>query len=238
MRVHNLVNWARERLNVPAWVPNGPNLLTLSRMLFGAPAVLLALFVGAWQIGLSLYAWFVLTDFLDGHWARLTGQKSAWGAYNDPAADKLFIDPILVTGWLYLGSDPRYFVLIVVIISYDIFVMVVRSFDGGMKTLFVAKLKQATLFFGVGILIAVEGGIVAREYGNAFECSLRVWDLMPDGLEGVTNLLLAYGGKEYCSPEWWGAQLLLAACVLTGLSFAIYLIQRGGSIVASKCCAL
>jgi len=167
--MRKLLNEVRKRLRVPPWEDTAANWLTLIRMQFGALSVFIAIAIGQWGLAFGLFVLFVFTDFLDGQWARLMGEKSLWGAYCDPAADKLFIDPLLVVGWIYRGHPLFFLIPLCIIGAYDVMVMLARSSDGGMKTMFVAKVKQVCLFLAVGILIAKEGGIVGDFDPNTVE---------------------------------------------------------------------
>jgi phosphatidylglycerophosphate synthase len=158
--MRNLLSEARRHLNVPAWESTASNWLTLSRMQLGAFSVILGIVLAGWKVGFALYVWFVFTDFLDGQIARITGTKSEWGRYGDPAGDKLFIDPLVVAGWFYYGQKGEHLIFLSTILAYDGFAMVARSWDGGMKTLVIAKVKQCCLFVAVGIPIAQEAGLI------------------------------------------------------------------------------
>lgn len=82
-----------------------PNLLTALRIL-AVPVIALLLFgdttQGLWG-ALVVYAMAVLTDGLDGYWARKTGQVSDWGRVLDPLADKFLVLSML----LILALDHR-----------------------------------------------------------------------------------------------------------------------------------
>lgn len=72
----------------PMW--NVPNILSLSRIPLGI--VLFACIVyGAWLAGLIVFILAVLTDWLDGWWARRYGPMTSLGRSLDPLTDKVLI---------------------------------------------------------------------------------------------------------------------------------------------------
>ena len=72
-----------------------PNQLTLFRMIL-IPFFVVATLYGhmGWALGIFILAG--VTDGLDGLVARMTGQRSALGAFLDPAADKLLMTAAFV----------------------------------------------------------------------------------------------------------------------------------------------
>ncbi len=98
-----------------------PNLLTLSRLLV-AFLVLLCLglgFPGAKVLALVLFVAGALTDLLDGHLARRSGQVSAFGQLMDPLTDKVlvcaafiaFVELGLMRAWLVVLIIAREFLV-------------------------------------------------------------------------------------------------------------------------------
>ena len=90
-----------------------PNILTLSRILL---TPLLMWFLVNRKMNQALVVFLVagMTDVLDGFIARLFHQKSRFGAFLDPLADKfLLVSSFLILG--RLGLIPLWLVLIVVI---------------------------------------------------------------------------------------------------------------------------
>ena len=86
---------------------NFPNLLSITRIILILPFILLlANQLYGWALGVFIAA--ALTDALDGTLARILGQRTALGAYLDPAADKLLMTAAFITlvilqllpGWL------------------------------------------------------------------------------------------------------------------------------------------
>ncbi len=77
---------------------NTPIILTLFRIAL-IPVLVLALylpFVWANELAVVIFIVASATDWLDGWWARRTGQTSSFGAFLDPVADKLMVSAALV----------------------------------------------------------------------------------------------------------------------------------------------
>lgn len=77
---------------------NAPIIMTLFRIAL-IPVLVLALYLPfAWANELAVLIFILAgaTDWLDGWWARRTGQTSSFGAFLDPVADKLMVSAALV----------------------------------------------------------------------------------------------------------------------------------------------
>ena len=96
-------------------VLNAPNFLTLLRIV-AIPCFLILLEDQRWGEALAVFVAAGITDGLDGAIARLTHTKTTFGAYLDPAADKM----LLVSAFIALGfmhAVPRW--LVVLVLSRD-----------------------------------------------------------------------------------------------------------------------
>jgi cardiolipin synthase len=81
-----------------------PNLLTLIRICL-APFLVAAILEGHYLLGFSLFVAAGLTDALDGTLARWLKQRSTFGAYLDPVADKLLLSTLFLV-LMYKGLMP------------------------------------------------------------------------------------------------------------------------------------
>src|SRR5215470_19031328 len=93
-----------------------PNLLTLLRII-AIPIFLILLEDFRYSQALGIFVAAGVTDGLDGAIARLTKTKTTFGAYLDPAADKL----LLISAFIALGfmhQVPRW--LTVIVLSRDV----------------------------------------------------------------------------------------------------------------------
>ena len=91
----------RRRLNP---LRSAPNLLTLIRICL-APFLVAAILEGHYLLSFSLFVAAGLTDALDGTLARVLKQRSTFGAYLDPVADKLLLSTLFLV-LLYKGLMP------------------------------------------------------------------------------------------------------------------------------------
>jgi cardiolipin synthase len=104
------------------------NQLTLLR-LAAVPALALALVGGSPGVAFVIYIAAALTDALDGIAARRLGQRTALGAYLDPAADKLMMLVVYVTLALPL-AELRLHVpawLAVLVVARDVLIVLVSG---------------------------------------------------------------------------------------------------------------
>ena len=104
---------------------NVPNFLTLCRVLL-IPLLLIFLINGQFGSALLVFVIASLTDALDGLIARIFRQKTLFGAYFDPVADKLLIDSTYITlsivslmpGWLTILVLSRDVIILLGIIIF------------------------------------------------------------------------------------------------------------------------
>ena len=75
---------------------NVPNALTLARLI-AVPIFIVASFNGHYALAFWLFIGAAVTDILDGMIARQFNQRSRFGAFFDPAADKT----MMVSGYLF-----------------------------------------------------------------------------------------------------------------------------------------
>jgi cardiolipin synthase (CMP-forming) len=109
-----------------------PNQLTLFRMML-IPFFVVAVLYGEAVWALTLFVLAGLTDALDGLVARVTGQRSALGAFLDPMADKLLMTSAFVVLALPpMPSLPRFHLdnrlpvwLSVLVIGRDVLIVIV-----------------------------------------------------------------------------------------------------------------
>lgn len=83
---------------------SAPNLLTLIRICL-APFLVAAILEGHYVLSFVLFVAAGLTDALDGTLARVLRQRSTFGAYLDPVADKLLLSTLFLV-LLYKGLMP------------------------------------------------------------------------------------------------------------------------------------
>ncbi len=130
------------------------NILTSSRILLTIPFIILYA-QKSWILVLISLIIFIIagfTDFLDGYFARKSSQTTDFGRFYDPLADKILIISALITQLtVHPGFYP--FWLIIIIIVRDFVISDFRLFKieqkNLIKTLIMAKIKTALLFFTI-----------------------------------------------------------------------------------------
>ena len=101
------------RFSIAGGIPlNIPNALTISRILL-IPVIVGFLVYGHYGYALITLIVAMITDALDGTIARLANQKTQFGAYLDPLADKLLLMTTFITCSL-LSLVPVWSVIVVV----------------------------------------------------------------------------------------------------------------------------
>lgn len=142
-----------------------PNTLTVLRLLAAPGVAVMFLYFSrpaADFLALALFVGAAITDWFDGHLARLWKQESRFGAMLDPIADKamVVIAITVITG--YSGMNPWLILPATVIIFREIFVGGLREYladrAGLLKVTRIAKWKTtaqmvaiAVLFLGLGL---------------------------------------------------------------------------------------
>ena len=137
---------------------NVPNLLTISRILL-VPllvVVLLTKFDGREFVGLGLFLFAALTDFLDGFLARRNRQITRLGQLLDPAADKILVAAAFIS---LVELDPRVTPawMVVAILSREFAVSALRSVAAAGHRVIAAgwsgKVKTGTQIVAISLLI-------------------------------------------------------------------------------------
>lgn len=98
---------------------NIPNLITVARFLL-VPLLVIFLLEGKSNLALLTFAVAGASDALDGFLARLLKQKTLFGAYIDPLADKLLLTTSYVA-LAILGKLPGW--LSVIVVSRDVIIV-------------------------------------------------------------------------------------------------------------------
>ena len=145
---------------------NIPNLITLTRIVtipfivgvFYFPDEMIS-FSAKNVTATSIFIFAAVTDWLDGYLARKLNQMSAFGAFLDPVADKLFVVGALVI-LLFLGRvDP---LVALIIIGREIAISALREWMaqvGQAKSVavaFIGKLKTTVQMIAIPMLLYSE----------------------------------------------------------------------------------
>jgi cardiolipin synthase len=146
-----------------------PNILTYSRIA-AVPIVVGCVYVQSILDGPLWLRWVALvifiaagvTDFLDGYYARVWGQQSAFGRMLDPIADKLLVSSCLlmlaadgiIHGWSLWAA--------IIILCREILVSGLREYLAGLRVSLpvtrLAKWKTTVQLVAIGFLLAGDAG--------------------------------------------------------------------------------
>ena len=102
---------------------SAPNLLTLIRICL-APFLVAAILEGHFLLSFWLFVAAGLTDALDGALARLLKQRSTFGQYLDPVADKLLLSTLFLV-LMYKGLIPT--TVTVLVFGRDVGILLVAA---------------------------------------------------------------------------------------------------------------
>ena len=179
----------------PGMIVNGPNILTLLRIL-AIPvlvAVMLTDFSGRDLAAFAIFVAAALTDWADGWWARRKNQTTIFGQLLDPTADKLLVAAALVCLQAQ-GRVPAW--MVVVIIGRELAVSGFRTLASSrgvhIPALLLGKAKMvletwtiAGLILGAGLLgrvfLVPQVGlwlVLFAALASAAEYYIRYWPLI------------------------------------------------------------
>lgn len=167
---------------------NIPNILTIVRILL-VPilvVVLLTKFEGKELVGLALFLFAALTDFLDGFLARRLNLVSRLGQLLDPAADKILVAAAFIS---LVELDPRVTPswMVVAILAREFAVSALRSHAAAEHVVIPAgwsgKVKTGAQIVAISLLIIYNK---LGEFSHLAPISL--W---------VAVIVTAYSGVEY-----------------------------------------
>ncbi|NEV78445.1 CDP-diacylglycerol--glycerol-3-phosphate 3-phosphatidyltransferase [Rhodopseudomonas sp. BR0C11] len=175
-----------------------PNILTYARIA-AIPVVVGCIFAQSilggplalrW-VALAVFIAAAITDFLDGHFARIWDQQSAFGRMLDPIADKLLVASCLlmlaadsiIHGWTLWAA--------IVILCREILVSGLREYLAALRVSVpvtrLAKWKTTGQLVAIGFLLAGEAGDEVLPFTTEIGVSL-LW---------LSALLTMYTGYDY-----------------------------------------
>ncbi|MCX7983231.1 MAG: CDP-alcohol phosphatidyltransferase family protein [Syntrophales bacterium] len=167
---------------------NIPNALTVMRI-FLVPIIVICLIEDNFFISLIIFAVSGLSDGLDGFLARMLNQKTTFGAYLDPIADKALAMSCFVI-LAVKGIIPVW--LAVIVISRDCFillgiaVLMLLSLTPDIKPSLISKYTTALQ------LITVFFVLVVKSFSLPFNVAIIL-----TGLFFLTGLLTFFSGVHY-----------------------------------------
>ena len=166
----------KEDFSYEIW--NLPNSLTLLRI-FLVPflvVVLLTKFSGSEFVGLGIFLFAAITDFLDGYFARRFNKMTRLGALLDPIADKLLMTAAFIS---LVELDPKHVPawMIVIIIGREFAVSGLRSIASQQGVTIAASPLGKTKT--ISQVVAISLLIVGYQLGEfRFMGKLALWVVM------------------------------------------------------------
>lgn len=137
---------------------NIPNFLTILRILAIIP-FLIFLFLPSWQaklISLLIFLTASLTDLVDGWLARKLNQKTKFGNFMDPLADKLFVAAALIA-LPFLERDIFPFWMVFLILGREIIITYLRAYaiskQKEVTTMKMGKTKTTLQLFSISAIL-------------------------------------------------------------------------------------
>ncbi len=178
-----------------------PNILSALRIVLTPLFVLLYLqeaFVLA-VLGMAVFIFAAVTDYLDGYYARRYKVSSSLGVFLDPLADKI----LTFAGFICLplidaGTFPWW--IITVIVLRDVLITILRVWADYrnivMETRYLAKIKTLVqmIFLYVALLtglFAKSGGFIANVADALLESGILYWAFM------AVMIITVYTAFEY-----------------------------------------
>lgn len=164
---------------------NIPNVITVFRLLL-IPVLVIFLMEGKSSLALLTFVVAGISDALDGFLARLLKQKTLFGAYVDPIADKLLLTTSFVT-LAILGELPGW--LAVIIVSRDVIIVVgigILMLNNRPLTIKPTLDSKTTTFFQLVTVCFILG----HEYVANF-WFLRIYLIL------ITSLFTLFSGFHY-----------------------------------------
>jgi cardiolipin synthase len=183
-----------------------PNILTYARIA-AIPVVVGCVFAQSILDGPLWLRWVALavfiaagvTDYLDGYYARIWDQQSAFGRMLDPIADKLLVASCLlmlaadnsIHGWTLWAA--------IVILCREILVSGLREYLAELRVTvqvtWLAKWKTFLQLLAVGFLIAGEAG--DRAFMAIFKTDMQLVTTIGLALLWLSALVTLYTGWDY-----------------------------------------
>ncbi|MEA2006436.1 MAG: CDP-diacylglycerol--glycerol-3-phosphate 3-phosphatidyltransferase [Acidobacteriota bacterium] len=173
---------------------NGPNFLTLGRIL-AIPilvVVLLSNFRGKELVAFFIFVLAVLTDMLDGFWARRKKKITPLGELLDPTADKLLIASALIC-LVELGTVNAW--MVVIIIGREIAVTGFRAIASSKGISIHASVLGKIKMNAEGITIALL--ILGKGHLGSFYIipQIGLWIIIAVALLSATEYYIKFGPK-------------------------------------------
>lgn len=179
---------------------NIPNLLTLARILT-LPLLLWMIYQNSsdWALwAFALYVASAITDFFDGYLARKLNQTSAFGAFIDPIADKIFVLGVLLVLVDLATINGLWLIAVLIIVVRELLVSGLREFLGPYNVKLpvtkLAKWKTTIQMVALSLLILAPSLDIALLSGKitlfiaAFLTLITGWQYLKGGLIAMKEI--------------------------------------------------
>ena len=134
-------------------------------------------------VALAVFIAAAITDFLDGYYARIWDQHSAFGRMLDPIADKLLAADGIIHGWTLWAA--------IVILCREILVSGLREYLAALRVSVpvtkLAKWKTTVQLVAIGFLLAGDAGDLVLPFTTQIGLAL-LW---------ISALVTMYTGYDY-----------------------------------------
>jgi len=138
--------------------PNIPNTISLTRIA-AAPTLLWAASAAAPRIFLGVFAFMMVTDFLDGFLARALNRQTVLGSQLDTIGDVLTALFVIPGGWMLwpevVREEAAFFIAVPVVLAISGSVCLIRH--GHLPSYHTRSAKLATAAAGVGVWVLFAG---------------------------------------------------------------------------------
>src|SRR3990167_4829211 len=134
-----------------------PNIITLVRMIFGAPVTII-LYKNGFEYAWLVFLLFAVTDLLDGYIARKTNTATSLGARLDPLADQFLVLPVM---WYLACVGVWSYIMPTMFLLREILILLIRAY-AEMPYNWLGKIKINAEYAGVALFIF---GVQGYYYG-------------------------------------------------------------------------
>jgi len=181
---------------------NMPNKLTLSRIILSPIFMIFFLLESPTGrvIGFAIYLVAVVTDLMDGHYARKYGIITGFGKFMDPLADKILVTTALIA-LVSLGYARAWMVMFIV--AREFYVTGIRSLAAYKGAVIVpsywAKVKTVVQMTGISFILLIVTLDTVWTHTESPAIAILNFDRQTvyDILIGAATVLTLYTGFDY-----------------------------------------
>src|SRR3989344_8277319 len=158
-----------------------PNVITLTRLLFGA-LVTIILYHNGFEYAWVIFLLFVATDWFDGFVARLQKNVTSLGMFLDPLADQFLVLPIIWYLWWIaapMGNEPMIINVPLFFTFREVVMLVIRlSAKKDIPAMAMSKYKIAMEYTGVFLFLLIGNLYYLAATAIMAAMLLALWSLL------------------------------------------------------------